>query len=77
MLQYANKGLNITNVDDAKLAVSTYLDVNKEIIIIAAEEDRLTFTMTRGSRMKGYLKMDDTNFKDKVAELFELRNSGN
>ena len=77
LLQYANKGLNITNVDDAKLAVSTYLDVNKEIIIIAAEEDRLTFTMTRGSRMKGYLKMDDTNFKDKVAELFELRNSGN
>ena len=76
LLEYADKGLNITNVDESKLAVSTYLHPEKQIIILKAEGDQLIFTMAAGSRMRGYLKIDDTNFKDKVAELFEMRKSG-
>jgi len=73
LLSYANKGLNITNVDEARLTVSTLLKPEKPIIITGANGEQLEFTRTFGSRMKGFIQMDQTDFKDRVAKLFELR----
>ena len=73
LLSYANKGLNITNVDETRLTVSTLLKPEKPIIITGVNGEQLEFTRTFGSRMKGFIQMDQTDFKDRVAKLFELR----
>ena len=41
--------------------------------VLGIEKDMLTISMSEVSKLKGSVKIDETNFKQKVANLFELR----
>jgi hypothetical protein len=41
--------------------------------VLGIEKDMLTISLSEVSKLKGSVEIDETNFKQKVANLFELR----
>ena len=77
LLALGEKGYILTQVDqNAVPGISTKLVAGKELIVHGAKGNALTVSTSANSRLKGFLKMEDTDFKDRVAKLFEIRKGG-
>jgi formylglycine-generating enzyme required for sulfatase activity len=72
------KAVEVENYSkDGKVISKSKLSVGREVVVLGHKGDILTISPSRTSLSRGSIKMGDTDFKNSVAALFELRKKQN